>query len=126
MSTIVSICSFLEQRSFTFPACPGIASFFKKGKRNPISVQRDSASGERDPTPHRFFWPVPFFSPWNPMKKEARNASKEELFKRYRLMYGKNAEPPAGKVDTCGQFIPDADEDVESADVESACPGILF
>jgi REP element-mobilizing transposase RayT len=42
------------------------------------------------------------------LEKDARNASKEELFRRYRLMYGKNADPPIGRFDS-GQFIPDAD-----------------
>ncbi|MCP5102016.1 MAG: hypothetical protein GY950_01490, partial [bacterium] len=43
------------------------------------------------------------------LEKEVRSASKEELFKRYRLIYGKNAEPPAGTFDSGGQLIPDAD-----------------
>ncbi len=47
------------------------------------------------------------------LDKEARNASKEDLFHRYRLIYGKNAEPPAGTFDSCGQFMPDADGGVE-------------
>ena len=43
------------------------------------------------------------------LEKEAGNASKEELLRRYRLIYGKNAEPPAGTIDSCGQLIPDDD-----------------
>jgi REP element-mobilizing transposase RayT len=31
------------------------------------------------------------------MEQEAQDASKKELFQRYRLMYGKNAEPPEGR-----------------------------
>jgi len=47
------------------------------------------------------------------LEKEARSASKEELFRRYRLIYGQEADPPAGTYDTSGQLIPDADEGVE-------------
>jgi hypothetical protein len=47
------------------------------------------------------------------LEKEARSASKEELFRRYRLIYGQDAEPPAGSYDTSGQLIPDADEGME-------------
>ena len=42
------------------------------------------------------------------LEKEACNAPKEELLRRYRFMYGQNADPPAGRFDS-GQFIPDAD-----------------
>ena len=47
------------------------------------------------------------------LEKEARSASKEELFRRYRLIYGQEADPPVGTCDTSGQLIPDADEGVE-------------
>ena len=43
------------------------------------------------------------------LEKEARQASKKELLRRYRLIYGKNAEPPAGTYDSSYQLIPDAD-----------------
>jgi len=43
------------------------------------------------------------------LEKEARSASKDELIRRYRLIYGKNAEPPAGTYDSSYQLIPDAD-----------------
>ena len=43
------------------------------------------------------------------LEKEARNASKAELVKRYRLIYGKDAEPPPGTYDSSYQLIPDAD-----------------
>jgi len=43
------------------------------------------------------------------MEKEARRASKEELLRRYRLIFGKDAEPPAGTYDSSYQLIPDAD-----------------
>ena len=42
------------------------------------------------------------------LEKEAHDASKKELWRRYRLMYGQNADPPAGRFDS-GEFIPDAD-----------------
>jgi REP element-mobilizing transposase RayT len=47
------------------------------------------------------------------LEKEADSASKEELFRRYRLIYGQEADPPAGTYDNSGQLIPDADEGVE-------------
>ena len=43
------------------------------------------------------------------LEKDARNASKDELFRRYRLIFGKDAEPPAGTYDSSFQLIPDAD-----------------
>ncbi len=46
------------------------------------------------------------------MNKEARMASNKELLKRYRLIYGKDAEPPQG-VRRGGLFIPDEDGGVE-------------
>ncbi len=47
------------------------------------------------------------------LEKEAVVASKEELFRQYRLIYGQDADPPAGSYDSGGQFIPDADGGVE-------------
>jgi REP element-mobilizing transposase RayT len=47
------------------------------------------------------------------LEKEANSASKEELFRRYRLIYGEEVDPPAGTYDSSGQLIPDADEGVE-------------
>jgi REP element-mobilizing transposase RayT len=47
------------------------------------------------------------------LEKEAHSASKDELFRRYRLIYGEDAEPPAGTYDSSGRLIPDADEGVE-------------
>jgi hypothetical protein len=47
------------------------------------------------------------------LEKEAANASKEELLQRYHLIYGDDAEPPAGTYDSSGQLIPDADGGVE-------------
>jgi REP element-mobilizing transposase RayT len=47
------------------------------------------------------------------LEKEADSASKEELFRRYRLIYGEEADPPAGTYDISGQLIPDGDEGVE-------------
>jgi REP element-mobilizing transposase RayT len=47
------------------------------------------------------------------LEKEARSASKEELFRRYRLIFGQDADPPVGRYDTSGRVIPDADKGVE-------------
>ena len=47
------------------------------------------------------------------LEKEASSASKEELFQRYRLIYGEEVDPPAGTYDSSGQLIPDGDEGVE-------------
>jgi REP element-mobilizing transposase RayT len=47
------------------------------------------------------------------MESEAQVATKEELFRRYKLMYGKEAEPPQGSYDSCGNIIPDDDEGIE-------------
>jgi hypothetical protein len=43
------------------------------------------------------------------MELEAKNASDEELLRRYRHMYGKNADPPVGSYETDGSIIPDED-----------------
>ena len=43
------------------------------------------------------------------LELDAKNASDETLINRYKLMYGKSAEPPAGVYDTNGDLIPDAD-----------------
>ena len=47
------------------------------------------------------------------LEKEARIASKEELFRRYCLIYGQDSDPPAGTYDSSGHLVPDADEGVE-------------
>ena len=47
------------------------------------------------------------------MEQEAQDASKKELFQRYRLMYGENAEPPEGMYDSSGNLIPDPDGGVQ-------------
>jgi REP element-mobilizing transposase RayT len=44
---------------------------------------------------------------------EAAQASKEELFRRYRRMFGKSAEPPPGIYDPCGELVPDEDGGLE-------------
>jgi len=46
-------------------------------------------------------------------EQEALLASKEELLQRYRLMYGKTAEPPSGSSGSWGEIIPDEDGGVE-------------
>jgi putative transposase len=43
------------------------------------------------------------------LEKEARQASKEELLRRYRVIYGKGADPPAGIYDSSYRLIPDTD-----------------
>jgi REP element-mobilizing transposase RayT len=45
--------------------------------------------------------------------KDAEVASKEELVRRYRLIYGEDADPPKGSYDSSGQLIADADGGVE-------------
>jgi len=47
------------------------------------------------------------------MEQEAQEATKKELFQRYRLIYGKDAEPPQGSYNSSGTLIPDPDEGVE-------------
>jgi putative transposase len=48
------------------------------------------------------------------LEKEAALAGKEELYARYKLMYGSNAEPPCGSFDDgYGDELPDADGGVE-------------
>jgi hypothetical protein len=47
------------------------------------------------------------------LEQEAQNASKEELFRRYRLMFGEKAKPPTGSNKTYGYFHPDQDNGVE-------------
>ena len=47
------------------------------------------------------------------LEKEGAEASKEELERRYRLIYGKGANPPVGSYDTAGNLVPDADGGVE-------------
>lgn len=44
---------------------------------------------------------------------EAKNAKNEELYRRYRLIYGEDAEPPAGSYETEGSIIPDGDGGIE-------------
>ncbi|MCK4766233.1 MAG: hypothetical protein KAW12_28825, partial [Candidatus Aminicenantes bacterium] len=47
------------------------------------------------------------------LELEAGKASKKELYQRYRSMYGKNADPPAGAFESDGSLIPDDDGGVE-------------
>jgi len=47
------------------------------------------------------------------LEYEASIASKEELLRRYRLIYGKTAEPPPGSVDSCNEIAPDDDGGIE-------------
>jgi putative transposase len=47
------------------------------------------------------------------LEQEGEKASKEELEKRYRLIYGKGARPPVGSYDVSGNLVPDADGGVE-------------
>jgi REP element-mobilizing transposase RayT len=47
------------------------------------------------------------------LDRDAQNASKAELFRRYKLIFGKNTEPPSGKFNSSNQFIPDEDGGVE-------------
>ncbi len=44
---------------------------------------------------------------------EAKGAGKEELFRRYRLMYGQKAKPPTGSFQLYGCYKPDEDGGVE-------------
>jgi len=44
---------------------------------------------------------------------QAGEASKEELFQRFKGLYPKNPIPPEGTFDKCNQFIPDEDGGVE-------------
>ncbi len=46
------------------------------------------------------------------MELEAQQVTKEELFRRYKLMYGKGAEPPKGSYDSSGNIVPDTDEGI--------------
>lgn len=43
----------------------------------------------------------------------AKHVSEQELLERYRFIYGKEAEPPAGSYAENGEIIPDADEGIE-------------
>jgi len=43
------------------------------------------------------------------MELEAQMATTEELLRRYKLIYGKEAEPPQGSYESSGNIIPDAD-----------------
>jgi hypothetical protein len=47
------------------------------------------------------------------MDLDAHTAQKEELFRRYRLMYGQKAVPPSGSYKKYGSFQPDEDGGVE-------------
>ena len=47
------------------------------------------------------------------LDQDAKEASKEELFRRYRLMYGKKVKPPTGSCKTYGFFQIDEDGGVE-------------
>ena len=46
-------------------------------------------------------------------EEEALLASKEELIRRYRLMYPKNPEPPEGSENPYGEYLPDEDGGIE-------------
>ena len=45
--------------------------------------------------------------------QDAACASKESLFDRYHLLYGRESEPPIGRQEADGSFVPDADGGVE-------------
>ena len=47
------------------------------------------------------------------MELEAQNASKDDLIRKYKLIYGKNAEPPQGSYQSNGDIVPDADGGIE-------------
>jgi len=47
------------------------------------------------------------------LELDAQHASKEELLQRYKLMFGKESEPPPGYYDNSGQIIPDQDGGIE-------------
>ena len=47
------------------------------------------------------------------LSNEAKKANEEELLKRYRDIYGKNADPPAGSVRSSGGIIVDEDGGIE-------------
>ena len=47
------------------------------------------------------------------LDQEAKEASKDELLCRYKLMYGEKAKPPTGSAKTYGYFQPDEDGGVE-------------
>jgi len=47
------------------------------------------------------------------MELDAQQATKDDLLKRYKLMYGKNAEPPEGRYSGNGEIIPDKDGGIE-------------
>jgi REP element-mobilizing transposase RayT len=47
------------------------------------------------------------------MELEAQEATSEELLRRYKLIYGKDAEPPQGSYESSGAIIPDADGGIQ-------------
>ncbi len=47
------------------------------------------------------------------LEQEAKEASTDELYRRYRLMYGQKAKPPTGSSKTYGYFKPDEDNGAE-------------
>ena len=47
------------------------------------------------------------------LELEAKKASKQELLRRYQLLYPKESEPPPGSYDPNGQIIPDEDGGIE-------------
>ena len=47
------------------------------------------------------------------MELEAQKASDDDLLRRYKLIFGKNAEPPQGSYQSNGDIIPDADGGME-------------
>jgi REP element-mobilizing transposase RayT len=46
-------------------------------------------------------------------EKQAKQATKDDLFNRYQIMYGKKAKPPTGSWKSDGTFHPDEDEGIE-------------
>jgi len=44
---------------------------------------------------------------------ETKKATEKELYRRYRLMYGKHSDPPTGSYHSNGQIIPDEDGGIE-------------
>jgi len=47
------------------------------------------------------------------LEEEADHATKKELLRRYRLLFGKHTEPPPGVYDSSGELIPDEDGGIE-------------
>jgi hypothetical protein len=47
------------------------------------------------------------------MELEAKKASKQELLRRYKLLYPKKSEPPPGRYEPNGEIIRDEDGGIE-------------